>query len=174
MAHEEQYAFCKSVRDKFPELFKQASVLDIGSMDVNGNNRYLFTDSEYVGCDLGEGANVDVICPGHEFDAPTGSFDVVISTEAFEHDKYIAQTLPHAIKLLRSGGMLIFTCAGPDRWEHGTDAHAPDQSPFTNDYYGNVSITQAMGLMDMEAFKELMFRYDGGGRRDLQFWGIKK
>ena len=177
MAHEEQVDFCKEVKEKFPEHFKEAKVLDIGSLDVNGSNRILFEGGVYVGCDLGEGKNVDIVCPGHEYDAPAGSLDVVITTEALEHDKHIKKTLNHSIKLLRSGGLLIITCAGPDRWEHGTSGSNPSDSPFTNDYYGNVSISMAKELMDMDAFAEHEFRYDGGGRRgkrDLQFWGIKK
>ena len=67
MAHEEQTVFCKGVKARFPEFFKWTKVLDIGSMDINGNNRYLFEGCAYIGCDLGDGENVDIVCPGHEF-----------------------------------------------------------------------------------------------------------
>lgn len=52
MAHQEQVRFCESVREKFPSLFVGKKVLDAGSLDINGNNRYLFTDCEYVGIDV--------------------------------------------------------------------------------------------------------------------------
>ena len=35
MAHKEQWIFCNKVKYKFPEKFKNAKVLDIGSFDVN-------------------------------------------------------------------------------------------------------------------------------------------
>ena len=44
---------------------RRACVLDIGSLDVNGNNRCHFIEPrEYVGVDVGPGANVDVVSLG--------------------------------------------------------------------------------------------------------------
>ena len=50
--HEAQMMFCEEVKRKYPNYFNAVKVLDIGSMDINGNNRHLFENSEYVGCDL--------------------------------------------------------------------------------------------------------------------------
>jgi hypothetical protein len=44
MAHQAQQDFCNSVRQLFPDHFRGKTVLDVGSLDINGNNRYLFTD----------------------------------------------------------------------------------------------------------------------------------
>ena len=44
MAHERQQEFCKKVKDIFPEYFKGVNVCDVGSLDINGNNHYLFED----------------------------------------------------------------------------------------------------------------------------------
>ena len=65
MAHEEQKIFLESVKSKFSEKFKNCRVLDIGSLDINGNNRFLFENYEYIGLDIGEGNNVDIVCRGH-------------------------------------------------------------------------------------------------------------
>ena len=46
MAHREQQDFISSVRDRFPEKFKGVRVLDIGTLDINGNNRFAFEDYE--------------------------------------------------------------------------------------------------------------------------------
>ena len=145
MAHQEQINFCKSVKEFMPDFFKGVSVLDIGSLDINGNNRYLFDNYDYTGIDIGEGKNVDIVCKGHEF-KPNGGhqFDVVISTECFEHDKYWRETVRNVIdNLLKSGGLFIFTCATTGRPEHGTKRTSPSDSPFTSkaedceDYYMN-------------------------------------
>ena len=88
MAHKEQINYVNKVKNKFPEYFKNKKVLDIGSLDVNGNNRFLFDNCNYIGLDVGDGNNVDVVCPGHKYDAPSEFFDVIISTEVFEHDLY--------------------------------------------------------------------------------------
>jgi hypothetical protein len=90
MAHPEQRNFCEKVLNKFPEYFKNKRVLDVGSFDVNGNNRFLFTDCEYIGIDVGAGTNVDIVCKTHELDL--GTYDVIISTECFEHDMFYPES----------------------------------------------------------------------------------
>ena len=67
MAHTEQRNFCKSVKAKYPDFFKNKKVLDIGSLDINGSNRDLFENCDYIGLDVGEGKNVDIISIGHLF-----------------------------------------------------------------------------------------------------------
>ena len=138
MAHQEQKNFCVSIQSKFPDKFKGVSVLDIGSLDINGNNRYLFEDYTYIGVDLGEGKNVDVISRGHEFKSKE-LFDIAISTECFEHDEYWVQTINNIIAHLKSGGLFLFTCATDGRPEHGTRRTSPQDAPFVGDYYRNLN-----------------------------------
>ena len=131
MAHPEQQEYCKSVRNKFPEYFKDVFILDIRSLDINGNNRYLFDSSSvYIGIDVALGPNVDFASSGHELAVPDETFDVVISTECLEHDRYWQRTLQNAIRMLRPGGMLLMTCATTDRPEHGTRRTSPENAPL--------------------------------------------
>lgn len=53
---------------------------------------------------------MDVVCSAHEFksDEP---FDVVISTEMLEHNRHWLASLANMCKLVKSGGVLLFTCA---------------------------------------------------------------
>ena len=67
MAHPEQKVWCNYVKQKRPEFFKNVHVCDIGSLDINCNNRYLFEDYKYVGVDICTGRNVDVVMKAHEF-----------------------------------------------------------------------------------------------------------
>lgn len=135
MAHLNQQKFCERIRNKFPNYFYQKRVLDIGSLDINGSNRYLFRACEYLGIDLKYGNGVDLVCYGHKLNKPDNYFDVVISTETFEHDKYYKETVQNAMRMLKSGGLFIFTCASTGRNEHGTKSNQPEDSPSTNDYY---------------------------------------
>lgn len=166
MAHKQQIEFCKSVKARFPELFKNCTVLDVGSMDINGNNRYLFENYQYTGVDLGEGKNVDIIGHAHTLDLST--FDVVISTECLEHDKYYLKTLEKMVQC--TDKLLIFTCATIGRQEHGTTRTSPVSSPFTNDYYKN--LTQEDIKIDFSQFKRYAFEVNKESH-DLYFWGIK-
>ena len=65
------------------------TVLDVGSMDVNGTLRPIFEEREckYTGLDIGEGENVDVSMNlGDKFPFEDNSFDVVVSSSCLEHD----------------------------------------------------------------------------------------
>jgi len=175
MAHREQKEWCELVKYAHDEFFVGTSVLDIGSLDINGNNRYLFEQCNYTGIDIGEGKNVDVVCSGHLFKSDD-LFDVVISTECFEHDEYWQQTLKNVINnLLKDGGLFLFSCAAPGRPEHGTKRTSPKDSPFTNDYYRNLSEADIRSVLDCdEVFSNYKFKTRIDFPQDLYFYGIKK
>lgn len=177
MAHPEQAVFCTHVRDKFPKKFHDVDVLDIGSLDINGNNRYLFTNYTYTGIDVGKGKNVDIVSKGHEF-KPNKQYDVVISTECFEHDMYWEKTLNNATELTKPGGIFLFTCATTGRQEHGTSRTTPQDSPFTHtlfsDYYRNLTQEDVEQALDLPAhFSEWKFDVNNN-TKDLYFYGIKR
>lgn len=134
--HQDQIDFCHRLSVRFPDWFVDRSVLDCGSQDINGNNRFLFSGGSYLGIDLFPGPNVDVVSKIHEFQHEP--FDTVISTECLEHDKYIDLSLQRMIDLVKQYGAMILTCATTGRPEHGTEENFPDSSPGTLDYYRNV------------------------------------
>jgi SAM-dependent methyltransferase len=175
MAHREQREWCELVKYAHDEFFVGTSVLDIGSLDINGNNRYLFEQCNYTGIDIGDGPNVDVVCSGHLFKSDD-LFDVVISTECFEHDEHWQQTLNNVINnLLKDGGLFLFSCAAPGRPEHGTKRTSPKDSPFTNDYYRNLSEADIRSVLDCDAiFSNYKFKTRIDFPQDLYFYGIKK
>lgn len=179
MAHPQQREYFKRIKTKHPELFRCVNILDIGSLDINGNNRYLFQSSYYTGVDIGEGKNVDVVSKGHEY-APDTKYDVVISSECFEHDMYYDKTLLNAVRLLKSGGLFIFSCASTGRKEHGTLRTRKDSSPLTTsidewaNYYKNLTEYDVRAVLDVDKlFSEYAFEYDPSPC-DLYFYGIKK
>lgn len=177
MAHKTMQEYISSIKDKFPSYFNDVRVLDIGSLDINGNNRIYFNNSNYTGVDIGEGKNVDVISLGHEYRSDE-KFDVVITTELLEHDIFWKKTFLNGFDLLNNYGLYIFTCAGYGRPEHGTAKTDPNSSPFTSEikywenYYENRTIKDFVNILDFEEnFHECSFQYIPG---DLYFYGIKK
>jgi hypothetical protein len=66
MAHKQQIEFCQKIKNSHSSFFSNKRVLDVGSLDVNGNNRYLFDNCEYTGIDIGNGKNVDIVWCEHE------------------------------------------------------------------------------------------------------------
>lgn len=180
MAHQNQVNFCKWVKANHPRYFKDVSVCDIGSLDINGNNHYLFENYTYTGVDVGEGKNVTVISEGHNYKPTDVTYDIVISTECFEHDKNYRATLLNCIALLKSGGMFLFTCATTGRLEHGTRRTRSGDSPLTvemgdwADYYKNLTEQDIREVFAPdEHFSESFFGVDNDVH-DLYFFGIKK
>jgi SAM-dependent methyltransferase len=135
--HTEQREYIETVKSIFPDHFVYANVLDIGSLDVNGTNKYLFVKCNYTGVDIEEGKNVDIACPVHLAELPSGYYDTVVSTECFEHDQWFHKTIETIVRVLKKNGLFAMTCAGPARPEHGTQRTDTGSSPFTTDYYQN-------------------------------------
>jgi hypothetical protein len=172
MAHCAQQEYCKSIKQRFPHLFK-GSVLDVGSMDINGNNRFLFDGCDYTGIDIGEGKNVDLVVSGNLFKS-NAEFDVVISTECFEHDKFWVATIFNTWMHLKSCGLYMFTCAADGRPEHGTSRTDGWSSPFTNDYYMNLNESLVRNNLPLDKmFTEFEFKTNTNPC-DLYFYGIKR
>lgn len=180
MAHQEQIDFCTKISQKLREHFIGKKVLDVGSLDINGNNRMYFENCQYIGIDVGEGANVDIVSKGHEFKSEE-QFDTIISTECFEHDQYYNLTINNIVhNLLKSKGLFIFTCATTGRLEHGTRRANLGCAPLLQyyddwaDYYKNLTENDIREVIDVEAnFSEFYFEVNENSS-DLYFYGIKK
>jgi len=177
MAHPNQQKFCEDIKKNFPKWFEGSKVLDIGSLNVNGSNRYLFEECEYTGLDVAEGKNVDVGCIAHEYNEPEESFDVIISTNAMEHDMYYKLTLQKMVFLLKSGGLLLFSAANSFK-EHGTKRKSPRSSNTSlingswSNYYKNLTPKNITDVLNLEQiFNKYKLEVI---KKDLTFWGIKK
>lgn len=178
MSHPEQMAFLKAVVQRNQPLLENASVLEIGSYDVNGTMRGIFDRARtFVGVDLIEGPGVDVVQYGHEFVAPTESFDFAVAGECFEHDPHWPKTLSNMAKLTRPGGIVAFTCASRGRPEHGTRRTEVDDSPGTQsrdqDYYRNIAAQDVSQQLDLaRSFSRWGFGYMPTSF-DLYFCGVR-
>tara|TARA_R110000851_G_C13061138_1_gene564042 strand:+ start:1212 stop:1748 length:537 start_codon:yes stop_codon:yes gene_type:complete len=178
MAHEAQRVFCRGVVDAHPTLFDNKRVLDCGSLDINGSNKHMFTNCEYIGLDVGPGRNVDVVSLIHEYEGGEEEFDIIVTTECAEHDMYWKESLLNQMRMLKSGGIFVFTCATEGRPEHGTRRTRPMDAPLLEgehaDYYKNLveeDIRSAVNIEDL--FESFEFSVNNQAK-DLYFWGIKK
>jgi len=134
------------LKERYPNLFYNVDVLELGSYNENGTVRDFFNAKRYVGVDWRPGPCVDVVCLAHEYD-DRRLFDVLITTEMLEHDPYWKQSLLNGIRLLRNGGSVIITCASPDRPEHYVHT-----SP-KKDYYKGLNPDEILSVTDKK------FRY---------------
>lgn len=93
--------------------------VDIGSYDVNGSYRTLFDAPgwRYTGVDLEAGPGVDVVLSSpYRLPFATGSVDVVLSGQAFEHIEHFWITWLEMLRVLKPGGLvfLIAPSRGPE------------------------------------------------------------
>jgi hypothetical protein len=177
MAHPEQKEFCLKVKSFLTSHFENKNVLDVGSLDINGCNRYLFDNSNYIGIDVGAGKNVDIVSKAHEFNALDSTYDTIISTECFEHDMYYDLSIKNIIRMLKSDGLFLFTAATTGRAEHGTNRTSPADAPLLtgswSDYYKNITEDDIRNVIDVDVvFKEYTFEVNNISH-DLYFYGIK-
>jgi SAM-dependent methyltransferase len=102
------------VREQVRQLdLSNRAVVEIGSYDVNGSVRSLFT-GPYIGLDMEDGPGVDIV--GHSTNLPfeNDSAPVVVSTEVLEHDPRPWLSIAEMGRILAVGGHLILTARGYD------------------------------------------------------------
>jgi len=164
MSHPEQRGFFEAVAAANHSLISGARVLEIGSYDVNGTLRDLFSEArEYTGADLKEGPGVDLVSFGHEIDHAGGSYDITLSGECFEHDPHWQDTFINMVRMTRPGGLVAFSCASLGRPEHGTARTDKADSPGTQsrglDYYRNLTAADFEELDLSSMFSRWQFWY---------------
>lgn len=164
--HPAQRDFIVSVRTLHPEFFSRSRVLEFGSYNINGSIRDLFADCvTYEGVDWRPGPCVDVVSLCHQFESEQ-EYDVLISSEMLEHDPHWQASLIQGVAHLRPGGLVVLTCASPER-----KAHEVYTAPVEGHYEG-------VGLEELGVFLETLGVHgaaiSGDGGKDTYFHGFKK
>lgn len=166
-------------------------VLEVGSRDINGGVRDLFPrEAHFTGIDLYAGPGVDLVadfarldarrelpiaCTCHderEHGCRLSKAGAVVCLEVLEHAENAPQIVAKAFDILQAGGVLIMTCAGPNRAPHS----ALDENPIRPDeFYRNVTpqlfdqwLTEA-GFTDPNESEIRLVR----DHQDLQAWARK-
>jgi SAM-dependent methyltransferase len=90
------------------------SVLELGTLRSVPGRSTLHRDwvphaAEFLGTDIQEGADVDIVADLHHLTDVVGSerFDVIISASTFEHLKYPTLAAHELMKVLKVGGVLF-------------------------------------------------------------------
>ncbi len=179
--HPEARDFTVFVKTILPSFFNGKKVLDVGSGDINGNNRFLFENCEYHGNDVISAPNVTIVSKTKDLPFEPECFDTIISTECFEHDCEYEQSFKKIYSMLKPGGLFVFTCASTGRPEHGTRRTSPGDSYGTIgnlddmiDYYKNLTIEDIQVIQPLKDVFGIWDSYYNSRSRDLYFVGIKK
>lgn len=178
--HYQARDFTLYVKQYLASFFKNKVVLDVGSGDINGNNRFLFEDCAYEGNDVFQAKNVTIVSKTSALPFADASFDTIISTECFEHDPEWEQSFQKIVTMLKPGGLFLFTCGSTGRGEHGTRRTTPENSfgaignvPVWSDHYRNITFHDLDGAVNVPATFSSYGSYYNDEAKDLYFWGIK-
>ena len=177
MAHRDQLWFVNATKQAYPDYFRACRIIEIGSLDINGSIRRMFTGCEYVGLDVAAGPGVDAVCQGQDYDGPADNFDTAVCCEVMEHNPFWVETFRNMIRVTRPGGLVILTCASHGRPEHGTARTEPTASPLTVGlgwtYYRNLDASDFMNGVPINLdFSSWRF-YRNSTSNDLYFIGFK-
>lgn len=120
--HASSYEKMAGFRTRFLKMREHESLLicDLGSQDVNGSYRPLFACPQwrYLGIDMAEGANVDIVLrtPYDWKEIASGSVDVLVSGQAFEHIEFFWITIFEIERVLKPGGLccIVAPSSGPE------------------------------------------------------------
>lgn len=178
--HLEARDFTIFIKNLLPYYFNNKTVLDVGGGDINGNNRFLFTNCNYDANDVIDAENVTIVSKTKDLQIEDEHFDTIISTECFEHDSEYKESLQKIYKLLKPNGLFVFTCAGYGRPEHGTKRTSPNDSYGTignlvdmSDYYLNLTIKDINDVINLNENFTFWDSYYNSKSKDLYFFGIK-
>ena len=90
------------------------SVLDVGSYNVNGCYKEIFTarGCRYLGLDMEAGPNVDLIpdCVYEWKELEDDQFDVVISGQALEHIEFFWITVSEMVRVTKKKWLNLYNC----------------------------------------------------------------
>lgn len=137
------------------------TVLDMGGQDLNGSCRGLFPAAEYVALDVAPGTGVDIVADAATW-IPDRAYDLVLSTEVFEHTPDWSAMCKTAFEACRPGGVFVVTCAGPGRHPHSGRIAGPIQP---GEYYQNLDVAGLRGGLEGAGFAEVHVQQAG---QDLQ------
>lgn len=104
--HLTAYRNCEDFYRKYIGNLLNLKVADIGSYDVNGTLKPIFSKHFYTGIDQCAGPNVDLVSDAHKLELANKSFDVVVSTSCFEHDEMFWLTFLEMCRIVKEGGLI--------------------------------------------------------------------
>lgn len=94
-------------------------VCDIGSCDINGSFKPLFGRHKYLGLDIKEGPNVDIISEDlYRYPFENETFDVVISGSTVEHVKNMFRWIVELKRIVKREGLICIIAPSVFRMNH--------------------------------------------------------
>lgn len=160
--HTEAYEWVREFRSDESDLY----VLDLGGRNINGSALDHFPNADHTVLDIAPGPGVHIVADASTW-TPEGEWDVVLCCEVAEHTAVWPGIVATALRSLVPGGVLIFTCAGPGRFQHS----AVDGGPLRQgEWYANVSCEELADVLTDVGFVDVVTDSLG---EDTRAWARK-
>lgn len=149
------------------------SVVELGGRHTYGLRlRVLFPNATYVGVDVVDGDDVDVVANAVAWQ-PDDPVDLVLCAEVFEHTPRWPDIVANAAAMLKPGGRAIFTCAGPGREVHGRGSDDGDRPGwYENVHFGDLAAVMRQHFTRVQSC-EVPHRSTFLGGTDTQATGVR-
>jgi SAM-dependent methyltransferase len=123
--HASAYQNLQSFNNRYcKHLTTESIVLEFGSCQIDGSAKPIFAKSKYIGVDIIEGPNVDMIFNDYKLDLPDNYADAIVSSSCFEHDEMFWLTFLEMCRLIKPNEY-FYICAPSEGHYH----------PFPGDCY---------------------------------------
>jgi SAM-dependent methyltransferase len=134
--HDTAYKYC----ELFYEIYLKDTtsplvVVELGSQDVNGSIRPIFSDNpliSYTGIDYAKGKGVDIVMADpYKIPLPDNSADIIVTSSCFEHIEMFWVMYLELMRVLRPAGLLYVSAPSNsgkfhrhpvDCWRFNSDA----------------------------------------------------
>lgn len=108
--HKNSHSKMKWFKNTYLSNSSKLNILDVGSLDRQGNFNYsdIFNEKNwtYTGLDIQSGINVDIVVSDiyNWFEIEDNTYDVIISGQFFEHLEFFWITMSEIERVLKPGG----------------------------------------------------------------------
>jgi len=113
--HPSSMSIMRRFANTYLQFNEEITIIDIGSLDINGSYKELFDKEywKYIGVDIIEGANVDVVLE-EQYQLPfkDNSIDVVVSGQTLEHMSHPWVMMEEVGRILKVGGFCCMVAPG--------------------------------------------------------------
>jgi SAM-dependent methyltransferase len=154
--HVTSYENMKKFREKYLADYqgKNIHILDIGSQDINGTYKPLFSENkwDYQGLDICAGKNVDIVVKDiyNWKEIKSNSYDVIVSGQAFEHIEFFWLTMKEIARVLNNSGLCCII-APSSGFEHKFPV---DCWRFYEDGMAALARYASLELIEVHTFRE--------------------
>lgn len=91
----------------YADLKEYPTIVDIGSMDVNGSIRYGIPNSNYIGLDFEPGKGVErIIQDPYNLPVEDNTADFIVSSTTLEHAEFFWLTFLEGLRILKDDGIM--------------------------------------------------------------------